>query len=410
MRPKSKMRIVIITLFISMWGIVLVSMLNAAKTAVPGGPYQVGVRIERIIYQNRDMRIMIWYPARNQQGTTSYVYNTKIEGSAVMNALPLSEQGPYPLLIFSHGFSFCGCQSIFYTENLASFGYVVVAPDHYDSATCHIEGKPDIPAWRGAWAFIKSFGKLSKIASTLSQDYMKENGYDISYRSEEIKAVISQALLWNLDPASFLKSMLDSDKIGMTGHSMGGAGTLMVGGVPFDCNDEKPAPESCDFSKLLAPEGFNSCCLEYVRELKDPFMWRDKRIKAILSLAPPMNFPNLSQAAADLDIPVMIISGDSRRMEVPWEPIETFYTNVRSPKYLVRLKKTHHMTIIDSFLATPPNRFLSLFSGLPAGFAAKAQAYKEYSVAFFDLYLKGEDSLSSLFKEPSNQFAELWAD
>ena len=42
----------------------------------------------------------------------------------------LGDDGPYPLIVFSHGNGGLGVQSFFLTEYLASHGYVVVCPDH----------------------------------------------------------------------------------------------------------------------------------------------------------------------------------------------------------------------------------------------------------------------------------------
>lgn len=378
---------------------------EATKTVVPDGPYPVGVKIERMDYQGRELLVMVWYPAQAQPATTSYEYQTRIQGSAFLDAPAEKKGAPYPLLIFSHGLGACGCQSVFYTENLASFGYVVVAPDHDDSMMCHIEGKSEISPWQLVWSFIKSFGNLSKSVRILFGDHLNKIKHDFSYRSAEARAVIDQTLNWNNDPASILSGMIDPDRIGVTGHSLGGFTSLMVGGVPFYCGEEKPAPEVCDFENLDLRQGINFCCLEQYREM-DPFEFSDERVKAVLPLGPAMFFPNLERGGADLKIPVMIITGDDERMEVPWDRIWTFYTNAPPPKYVIRLKQTDHMTISDSALNIIAARFV--LPGFRSHFEAKAQAYKDYSVVFFDLYLKGDDSRAAGLREPSNRFVELW--
>ena len=113
-------------------------------------------------------------------------------------------------------------------------------------------------------------------------------------------------------------------------------------------------------------------------------------------------------AATELEIPIMTITGDDERMEVPWKPIWTLHTNAPSPKYVIRLRETDHMTIAD-FLAT---RAMTrpLYPGYRFNFEEKAQAYKDYSVAFFDRHLKGEDTRTAILREPSNRFVELWQD
>ncbi|UCD85565.1 MAG: hypothetical protein JSU92_05080, partial [Deltaproteobacteria bacterium] len=133
---------------------------------------------------------------------------------------------------------------------------------------------------------------------------------------------------------------------------------------------------------------------------------RDERVKAILPLGPAVIFPNLKEAAADIKVPIMIISTDTQRMEVPWESIWTLYTNAPPPKYAIRLKESDHMTVADLTLGVSLSKYF--FPGFRSNFGAKAQAYKDYSVAFFDLYIKGDDTRAAVLKEPSNQFVELW--
>ena len=42
--------------------------------------------------------------------------------------------GPWPILIFSHGFHGCGTQSSFLMAALANSGYAVFAPNHHDAS------------------------------------------------------------------------------------------------------------------------------------------------------------------------------------------------------------------------------------------------------------------------------------
>jgi len=377
-----------------------------AKIPAPKGPYPVGARLEHIPYQGREMAIIVWYPARAEAGAKAYPYIGKVQGQALADA-PLDDKGaPYPLILFSHGMGGCGTQSIFYTENLASFGYVVVAPDHEDSAMCHLDREPDITPGQIAWAAVKSGGNLSGSVFALFGDRFKETGFDFSYRPDEAKAAIDQALHWNGDQSSFLYSKIAPDRIGVTGHSLGGFTSLMVGGVPFFCDQpEDQNPEGCDFEKLDLDRIPNPCCLDYVRN-SNPYQSRDPRVKAILPLGPAAFFPHLDRAAAEIKIPVMIITGDNKSMEVPWDPIWTFYEHAPAPKYVLRLKKTDHMTIADMTLNVSAAGWV--LPGFRSHFAEKAQAYQDYSVAFFNKYLKGDNSGEAVLTKPENKFVELW--
>lgn len=380
---------------------------KTVKTLAPDGPNAVGVMVEHAKLGDRTAAVLVWYPALAAGGETLYRYEGVMEGSAVEGAKPAREGAPYPLILFSHGMGGCGCQSVFYTENLASYGYVVVAPDHKDSAMCHIEGPPDITFGQIAWAAIKSGGDLGKSVFALFGDKFKDSNFDFSYRPVEAKAAIDAALAWNRDDSSPLHGLMDPEKIGATGHSLGGYTTLMIGGVPFECKGVELKPEDCDTGNISLSRDINPCCMDYVRNA-DPMSARDDRVKAMLPLGPAVFFPDLAAASKQIKIPLMVISGDNRKMEVPWGPIQTLYDNAPPPKYAIRLKDTDHMTISDQTMAASPLVKLVL-PGFRSHFEEKARAYKDYSVAFFNFYLKDDHGMDGVLKAPENKFVELQA-
>lgn len=98
-------------------------------------------------FQNGVMNVGIWYPTASAQG--SYTYNSgstgsqlnpPISGSVALNGA-VSTCAQYPVLLFSHGDGGCGTQSVFFTEQAARQGYIVIAPDSTD-ATCSVTGVP----------------------------------------------------------------------------------------------------------------------------------------------------------------------------------------------------------------------------------------------------------------------------
>jgi predicted dienelactone hydrolase len=207
---------------------------TGAETLPPDGPYPVGVRIEHIDHDTYKMPVMVWYPALLDDGAKPYEYPTKIQGYAVFNAEANRGDAPYALVLFSHGLAGCGCQSVFYTENLASHGYVVVAPDYKDAAMCKIEGEPTLGISKMIWTSFKNLGNLQKAANALYHKYLKkEVGLDFSYRAHDTKKVIDEVLVWNQEPSSSLNGMINAEQIGTTGHSLGGYTSLMIGGMPF---------------------------------------------------------------------------------------------------------------------------------------------------------------------------------
>jgi len=130
---------------------------EAAPDPSTWGPFPVGVatlwltdpdRIEDD-GEPRTIPVEVWYPAASAEGELrSYSLAElvpperleqdgitaeelgQVESLSHSDAEPDTWHGPYPLLIFSHGNGGLRIQSNFFTEVLASHGYVVAAPDH----------------------------------------------------------------------------------------------------------------------------------------------------------------------------------------------------------------------------------------------------------------------------------------
>jgi len=379
----------------------------ALKTFAPDGPYKVGVMIDHIKLADRTAPVIIWYPAKPAVGASAYVYAKNFSGYAVLNAPVDKKDAPYPLINFSHGIGACGDCSVFYTENLASFGYVVIAIDHKDSAMCHIEGKPDISMGKIALSFLTGGGDLSTTVYNLFSDRFQDSGFTPFYRAEEATATINFALALNQNPGSALSKMMDPEKIGASGHSFGGFTTLAIGGMPYHCENFQYDEQKCKIQNAEQRRNLPPCC-NFRGKNRDPMFMRDARVKAMIALGTSTAFPDLGRASKELAIPWMIINGDSKKFEAPWTSAMTIYENAPAPKYAVRLKKTDHMTISDLTLAMNPALLKLVLAGFRSGYKEKAQSYKDYSVAFFNLYLKGDNSGAKTLHGPVNNYAEIW--
>jgi predicted dienelactone hydrolase len=200
----------------------------------------------------------------------------------------------YPMIVFSHGFTGCNTQSVFFTEALAAAGYLVVAPNHADgrcgtarrSAGGFSVSRPQPEA---------SFGDAKSWSDSTYRD-----------RLTDIRTILDTILrtpTWNGVP-------VDAQRIGIAGHSLGGYTALgMAGAWPS---------------------------------------WRDPRIKAALGLS-PWCLPFIDRGdLGHLHVPVMYQGGT-------WDAGITpsvrrpggAYDQTAAPKYYVELNRAGHLAWTD---------------------------------------------------------------
>jgi fermentation-respiration switch protein FrsA (DUF1100 family) len=122
------------------------------------GPYAVGVKTVTI----GDRRAEIWYPASPKsvkgkhkdvyeiakwlpQGLQALLASKHVTAPFTTDAyrgVPPSTKGPFPLVLFSHGFGGWRDQSTFLTTHLASWGFVVASPDFLERGLAAQLGSP----------------------------------------------------------------------------------------------------------------------------------------------------------------------------------------------------------------------------------------------------------------------------
>ncbi len=146
----------------------------------------------------------IWYPADDTaRGVTG------ADGAGAM-AVDISSEGPFPLVVFSHGNTGISGQSNFLTSHLASHGYVVISPNHRFNT-------------------LSDFNVASRSVAGLEQ-----RGLDVSFLVDVMTELHAD------DPDGLLAGKLDLSRVGLTGHSFGGATTLV--GLTDDDRFDAGAP------------------------------------------------------------------------------------------------------------------------------------------------------------------------
>lgn len=223
----------------------------------PSGRFAVGTRVvqwtdrhrpETLTADPHDRRtvvVQLWYPARKSPPGTQraqYLGRTELEARTVsaalarqvglpgflveglarahshsiFNAPVTGGGGRFPIVLFSPGSGGVRTQNTAWAEELASHGYVVAALDHpYDSAAVVLTDG------RTLHATIASTGDQGK-DEKLAVDWTAVRAADLSY-------VLTQ--LEHLDRGEItgpLTERLDTGRVAVTGHSIGGAAALQA--------------------------------------------------------------------------------------------------------------------------------------------------------------------------------------
>ena len=112
---------------------------------------------------------------------------------------------PMPVVVFSHAMHMCPTQSRYLTRALADAGYLVIAPRHADS-NCTFS-VPDVS--RFGW-----------------KPSLMWNDSDFRDRADDIRRVVAAL---DVDPR--FRHRVDSSRLALAGHSLGGYTVLGLGGA-----------------------------------------------------------------------------------------------------------------------------------------------------------------------------------
>jgi dienelactone hydrolase len=251
-----------------------------------GGADPASAKAER---PTRTLRTQIYYPAGGG------------EGAGPQTDAPVAAGGPFPLLIFAHGHTVSDPGAAYdgLLQSWAAAGYVVAAPTFPLSST-------RLP------------GGLADLASQPA---------DVSF-------VLSQLLGLSATPGGPYAGVIDPDRVGMAGHSLGGMTTVGVTA--------------------------NTCCV-------------DGRFKAAVVLAgAERSFRREGFFPATPHIPTMVVHGDADRT-VSFADGRKVFNDAHPPKVMLTLVGGDH---------------LSPYTGDSS--SSFARLVTAATVDFFDRYVKGD--------------------
>ena len=255
------------------------------------GPYQVGRRTVTLddAAHGRKIEADIWYPASpTAQGSPtrySFLPNVFYDSKTALDAPPVAPGEAFPLVVYSHGSTGLRYVAAFFTEALASHGFVVVSADHAgDTATDAFTGTA-IPVAQNA-----------------------------ANRVETANFLIDSMLAMNTTPGDPFEHTINPAEIGTTGHSFGG------------------------FTAIAAETGFANAVATIAA---------DARIKAVAVMA-PFSAPIDDATLSNLNVPTMVVSG-TRDTTTPIHPMTDRVWDLATgrPMYRVDITDAGHQSFSD---------------------------------------------------------------
>ena len=263
---------------------------------------------------DRNLTVEVWYPAAVEDETAGLTRYEEVMGTsgnpkrplipftflgrATREAKALSAEGPYPLVVVSHGYVGSRYLMTYLTENLASKGYIVVAIDHMES----------------------TFRDAAGFQSTLLN------------RSKDILFVVNEAAkLGEAQSGHFLSGLVDAEHTAIVGYSMGGYGVLNVAGAAYSEAAIQFFAGMTGGSQALASRGSQS------EAYRQSF---DSRIKAVIAFAPWGMERGVrdSETLKGLKIPTFFVAGSQDDVSGYEKGIKAIYEGaVNADRYLLDL-------------------------------------------------------------------------
>jgi predicted dienelactone hydrolase/ABC-type amino acid transport substrate-binding protein len=272
--------------------------------------------------------------------------------------VPLGLTEPAPIIIVSHGFGDLKESFTFLAEHLASYGFIVILPEHVGT---------DL-------AYRKQY--LSGLLNTLlSPVEFVNRPQEISFLIDRLEELTTASPEW--------AAIADLDRIGVVGDSLGASTALALGGAEINY---PRLLENCSQDNII----FNvALYLECRARFLPPqnYNLRDPRIKAVVAAHAVGGGLYGPEGFAQIDVPIMLVSGSNDIVStVVTEQIHPFVWLQTDTKYMAMLEGGTHFS-------SKPGRdgaggIFALLAGQHRDVGSRY--YKLLSVAFWSAHLKDQ--------------------
>ena len=373
---KIKFLLLISCILLSGCSVIMPKLIPFKNLPTPGGEYSVGTQIfnwtdssreewftEDDLDDKRKLVVQIWYPTKVVSGEKyPYMDNPEkrlgplseqlelprfmirhiqeIRTNSILNAPIHPDVDNLPVIIFSHGLGGMKAQNTAHIEELVSQGYFVIAPDHPFDANITIFDDGTLADYRSGITFLQA--KRGKDIKLTEKDFWNFRLPQINTRTADIQYLLDELEVRNGVVQSPWESM-NLDRIGIFGHSYGGATSVMV---------------------------------SYI----------DKRIDACISLD-GWNVPIPQNVVDDgLNVPLLYIGRPEWDTTLNYEKLDTLIARSSTVAEKLILDGTKHFDYSDTPYFSPMAKKFGISGKLPA--EEILSILNGRIISFFDEYLK----------------------
>jgi len=354
-------------------------LLPVPRLPEPTGPFKVGTMSTLLIDNNREeiysgiagqprrIMVQVWYPVEIEENIkpAPWMEHMEVMAPAIANYLNLpdffldhirysqsnaypnqpinSSLNRYPILLFSHGWNGFRAQNTFQIEELASHGYVVIAPDHAYGAVAMVlpDGKvvlnnpSALPTGMGL-----PDNEFMDAARMLGNQWAGDLGFILDYLNQPTSG----------DPLGILVGHLDFDQIGILGHSTGGGAAIQ-------------------------------------------FCGQDSRCQVVLGMDPYLDPVSQNILENGLDVPLLAMFSEAwwLRGGENAQQFNLIQNHQVAKVYQLWIEGTAHYDFTDLPAFSPLAEALGLKG--PINGPSALRIINEYTLAYFNTYLLGEKGL-----------------